>query len=94
LPTLAADVRGAHTHVSMISVWDANDYMHAMVERGVEPMTALRPTDMIPIKGWPRRTLSTRARGAILYRFGLASLMAFMRRWHVRRRLGGTRRCG
>ena len=50
LQTFARDVGGALTFYRMISVWRTNDYFHAVIERGVEPVRELQASDRYPLK--------------------------------------------
>ncbi|MCC5634381.1 class I SAM-dependent methyltransferase [Nostoc sp. CHAB 5844] len=44
------DVSGVLTYFNMISVWNSNDYIHAIVERGANKIGTLTESDYLPIK--------------------------------------------
>lgn len=50
LQALARDVGGALTFYRMISVWRTNDYFHAVIERGAEPVRELQAPDRYLLK--------------------------------------------
>ncbi len=84
---LAHAVHGTLTYFNLISVWERNDYIHAAIQRGADESGPIDPVDRVPIKGWPRRTLSIRGREFLLYHLRFFRLLEFTRRWRVRRRL-------
>ncbi|MBN1268847.1 MAG: class I SAM-dependent methyltransferase [Kiritimatiellae bacterium] len=55
LQTFAGAVGGSLTFYRTISVWRTNDYFHALIERGVEPVHRVTDMDKYALKGWPRR---------------------------------------
>lgn len=88
--TLAArDVGGVLTYFNMISVWETNDYIHAVVEREAEQVRPIVESDRVPIKGWARRNLWEKGRDFLGYRFGLYGLLENGRRRRILRKLGG-----
>ena len=87
LVRLADDVGGLLTYFNMISVWETDDYIHAAIERGAQHVRAIREPDMIPLKGWPRRTVWTRGREFLAHRLYLSKLQQTLRRWRIQNRL-------
>jgi len=87
LVRLAEDVRGTLTYFNMISVWDTNDYIHAVVEREADHVRVLSETDQMPIKGWPHRSLWARGRDFLYTKTGVGGLQERWRRAHIHRRL-------
>lgn len=79
---MSREVRGVLTFFSTISVWETNDYVHAMIERGAERVLPISDFDKVAIKGWPERSLWTRGVGFLARRLGLLNLYrAARRRW-------------
>lgn len=91
LMKLAADVGGELTYFSMVSVWQMNDYVHAMIERGVAPGVPLAPESMVPAKGWPRAARTEVVRSALRRALGIEKWARWARRRTVERRLGRGR---
>jgi len=48
LLALAHDVQGTLTYLNLISVWDASDYLHAVIERLPSKLEALDPASLAP----------------------------------------------
>ena len=90
LNLVAHDVSGVLTYFNMVSVWETSDYIHAVVERGVEPIRLVEEADKLPIKGWSPRTIWTRGKDFLGYRFGLYRFRQDLRRRQINRRLGRT----
>jgi SAM-dependent methyltransferase len=86
LVCLARDVGGELTYFNSISVWRTNDYLHAVIERGAESERPLALTDRLPLKGWPKSRLLSRAWGSFERKSGLLGLKrAWLRRSYARR---------
>lgn len=84
---LASDVKGTITYFNSISVWEVNDYLHAVIELDAHHVRPIEVTDCSPIKGWQRRTVWRRAYDVLLYRLRGIRLREYWRRRWVRRRL-------
>lgn len=52
LVLLSNDVKGVLSYFGIISVWNTNDYIHVIVERGVEQIGEITSDDKLPIKSW------------------------------------------
>lgn len=50
LQTLAKEVNGIITYFCMISIWNTNDYIHCMIERGAEKTCPIGIKDFLPLK--------------------------------------------
>jgi SAM-dependent methyltransferase len=87
LNLVAASVGGVLTYFNMVSIWETNDYIHAVVERGAEPVRPLDESDKLPIKGWAQRTIWTRGRDFLGYRLGLYRLHQEWLRRQVNRKI-------
>ncbi|MGH7162658.1 MAG: class I SAM-dependent methyltransferase [Planctomycetota bacterium] len=74
---LADEVGATLTYLAFVSVWESNDYIHAMAERGAE---RVGPRDGSRLKRGRRRPLR-----ALLRRSGL---LPYLRARRLRRRLG------
>jgi 2-polyprenyl-3-methyl-5-hydroxy-6-metoxy-1,4-benzoquinol methylase len=92
LVAFAHNVGGTLTYFRLISIWLANDYLHAMIERDAEQMREIAPADDLPVKGLPRKSLGTRGRDFLLHRLRLKHLPPFWRQWQARKRLSGNLR--
>ena len=88
LERVAQDVGGVLSYFNMISVWETNDYAHAVVERGAERVRPITATDKVPLKGWPRHRLWRRGVEFLSYRLRIVKLLQGWRRRQVERRLG------
>jgi SAM-dependent methyltransferase len=84
---LANDVGGSLTYFNMISVWETDDYIHAVIERGAQQVQAIREPDMIPLKGWPKRTVWTKGKGLLADRLYLSKLQQALRRRRIQSKL-------
>ncbi len=87
LVKLAGDVGGSLTYFNLISVWQTNDYVHAVVERGADHVRSIGPADRTPIKGWPRRGFWCRGREFAYRRTRLIQLHRAWLRKRLRTRL-------
>ena len=87
LRLIARSVGGVLTYFNMISVWDTNDYIHAVVERGAEPIRSLAENDKLPIKGWEPRTIWKRGLDFLGYRLRFYRLQEHWLRQRVRRKI-------
>jgi len=88
LMTLASDVQGALTYFASVSIWQSNDYIHAIIERQAEQCRPLRRLDHLPIKSYYRRN------GAVQWlrrRIGLPKLGKWWRARQASRRLKGLK---
>lgn len=88
LETMAKAVGGVVTYFSMISVWETNDYAHAVIERGADRISEIGATDRIPIKGWSARSSWSRAGDFLGNRLRLFDLYRAVRRKRLERMLG------
>jgi SAM-dependent methyltransferase len=84
---LAGDVKGAVTYFNSISVWEVNDYLHAVIELDAHHVRPIEDTDCSLIKGWQRRTVWRRGCDVVLYRLRGIRFREYWRRRWVRRRL-------
>lgn len=84
---VAADVGGALTYFRMVSAWETNDYIHAMVERGVEQVKPIGDSDMLPIKGRRRPSLFNRGWNSLGSRLRLFELLQSLRRRRIEKKL-------
>ena len=89
LNKVATDVDGTLTYFSTISVWETNDYIHAVVERGAEYVKPIGESDLLPIKGWPRQSFLARGWNMIGNRFLLFQVLQSWRRKRLRKQLTG-----
>ena len=90
LVKLASDTGGLLSYFKMISVWEKNDYIHAMAERGTERIGPILVNDILPIKGLPRRSFFNRARNRLGNDLLIYKLLEFLRRRRVRKALQGS----
>jgi 2-polyprenyl-3-methyl-5-hydroxy-6-metoxy-1,4-benzoquinol methylase len=84
---LATDVHAVVTYFNVISVWERNDYIHAVIQRGGNQTGPIGLVDSVPLRGWPYRGIYVRGREFALYRLRLLKLQELGRLWKVRRRL-------
>jgi SAM-dependent methyltransferase len=84
---LSEDVNGSLTYFNMVSIWETNDYIHAVIERGADFVRPIGKADMVPLKGWPRRSVWWRGFDFAANRFHLRALAESVRRWKIKRRL-------
>jgi SAM-dependent methyltransferase len=87
LSQVAQSVGAVLSYFNMVSIWETNDYIHAVVERGAEPIRPLDESDKIPIKGWAPRTLWVRGRDFLGNRLGLYRVHQQWRRRQVSRKI-------
>jgi len=87
LHLVARSVGGVLTYFNMISIWDTNDYIHAVIERGAESIRSLAENDKLPIKGWGRRTIWKRGLDFLGYRLRFYRLQERWLRQRVHRKL-------
>jgi trans-aconitate methyltransferase len=90
LVTLARDVHGTLTYFNSISVWGANDYVHAVIERLADHELPLTDRDRLPIKGWSPHHRAHRAWRFLSWRMGLDTLLRRWRRRKLERRLASS----
>jgi SAM-dependent methyltransferase len=90
LNQVARDVGGLLTYFNMISVWETNDYIHAVVERGAAQVKPIGEKDTIPIKGWLPKSVWSKGREFLGYRCGLYNLRQNWRRRRILRKLART----
>jgi trans-aconitate methyltransferase len=83
LMQLAEEIGGSLTYFASISVWQSNDYVHAIVERRADRSLALTEVDRLPVKAGPPLTPSAKLSMALRRKIGLASLA----RWRKRKRV-------
>lgn len=85
LSDLANAVDADLTHFNLVSIWDSNDYVHAVVERGSGTLGPLDSHSRIPLKGWPSgRAPELLSRSAAFTR---RLVRRALRKVHVKRRL-------
>ncbi len=83
LINVAKSVKGVLTYFSMISVWDTNDYVHVIIERGAEKIGQLGKAEKLPIKGWPRQNAWSRGWAFLSYDLQVVRLQQWWRRNRV-----------
>jgi len=84
---IGKDVDGVLTYFRMISVWNTNDYIHAIVERGADTISEIGQDDKLPIKGWPHQKTLTLVRVLFLDKLGLKRVPRWWRKQYVNRGL-------
>jgi len=89
LNVVAKEIGGALAYFSLLSVWETNDYIHAVIERGTEPVRPINEEDELPIKGRIPRNLRHRLKDALGHRFGLFRLHEEWNRRRISRRIPG-----
>lgn len=87
LAKLAVDLGGALTYFCAVSVWRANDYVHAIIEVDADRYALMSKDEWLPVKGCPRRSLGTRAWGRLARNLGLGRLRKLWRVTRVQRTL-------
>jgi len=87
LNSMAAEVGGALTYFNMISVWETNDYIHAVIERQALPVRAISELDMVLIKGWRHRTFFYRGLSFMVNRLHLSQVLRARRRRRLKNQL-------
>jgi SAM-dependent methyltransferase len=87
LVEFATDIQGVVTYFNVISVWERNDYIHAVIQRCGDQTGPIGRVDSVPLRGWPHRGLYIRGREFVLYRLRLFKLGELLRHRKVRRRL-------
>jgi SAM-dependent methyltransferase len=92
LNRVAQDVGGVLTYFNMVSIWETNDYIHAVVERTAETVRPIGESDKVPIKGWMQRSLWQRGRDSLSVRLGIHKLHQDWRRRRIHKRLTRTTR--
>lgn len=90
LRTMANAVGGLLTHFNMISVWETNDYAHAVIEREADRVREISDFDRILVKGWPPRSLWTRGIDFLGNRLHLFDLFRAVRRKRLEQKLART----
>ena len=89
LNVVAKEIGGALAYFSLLSVWETNDYIHAVIERETEPVRPIKEEDELPIKGRVPRNLWHRLKDALGVRFGLFRLHEEWNRRRISRRIPG-----
>jgi len=87
LRELARSVKGTLTYFNMISVWQTNDYVHAVVERGADRPGEITQFNMVPIKGCSKRNLWIRGRDFLRYRLRIGVIEEAWKRRRLMKRL-------
>ncbi len=87
LSNAAADVGAVLTYFNMISVWETDDYIHAVVERDADQVKPIRAADMLPIKGWPRQSLVVRGWNSMGHRLHVFRFLQSRKRRRIQKRL-------
>ncbi len=87
LSKAAADVGAVLTYFNMVSVWETNDYIHAVVERDAAQVKPIRAADMLSIKGWPRQSLVVRGWKSMGHRLHLFRFLQSWKRRRIQKRL-------
>jgi 2-polyprenyl-3-methyl-5-hydroxy-6-metoxy-1,4-benzoquinol methylase len=87
---LATDVQAVITYFNVISVWERNDYIHAVIQRGGDQTGPIGLVDSVPLRGRAYRGICVRGREFVLYRLRLFKLQELGRLWKVRRRIRRT----
>jgi SAM-dependent methyltransferase len=57
LLAIARDVHGELAYLNLVSIWRANDYVHAVIARGVDRLGPLASSTPLQIRGWLPFTL-------------------------------------
>lgn len=87
LNQVARDVNGVLTYFNMISVWETNDYIHAVVERGAEAVGPIDERDRLPIKGWTQRSFWKKASESLKHRSSFNKLQQNRHRKRIQKQL-------
>jgi len=56
LNLVAREVGGVLTYFNMISAWETNDHIHAVVDRTTDTVRRIGKNDQLPNKGWTERS--------------------------------------
>lgn len=94
LVRLARDVHGTLTYFNVISVWGANDYVHAVIERLADRELPLTDRGRLPLKGWCRRERAERVWRFLSRRIGIDRLGQWWKRRRLERRLASRGAAG
>jgi len=87
LVELATEIHGVITYFNVISVWERNDYIHAIIQRGGDQTGPIGFVESVPLRGWPHRGIYVRALEFVLYRLRVFKLQELFRVLKARRRL-------
>jgi threonine dehydrogenase-like Zn-dependent dehydrogenase len=87
LVVMATAVGGVLSYFNMISVWETNDYIQAVIERGVGSVTNITDSDKTPLKGWPRRKVWAKGFDFLGNRLRLFELYQAIQRKRINNRL-------
>lgn len=82
LVCMAGEVVAELTYFVYVSVWNSNDYIHAILERNTA-MRPIGPEDCVPVKGWRKPSLMQN----ILRMPGLRTISTKCRCWKIKRAL-------
>ena len=85
LAELGTDIHGTITYFNIISVWQRNDYVHAVIQRGGDQTGPIGLVESVPLRGWPHRGLLVRGLEFFLYRLRIFKLQVLFRRLRARR---------
>lgn len=90
IEAIANHVGGFLSLYRTVSIWNANDYFHAIVERrtGIYPLDS---TNHIPIKGYTATSFVNRTCSAFCVHSGLRGLLRLLRAWRIKRKLRDTK---
>ena len=87
LVRMASETGGVLTYFNMVSVWENNDYIHAVIERGANTVGPIENINQTPLKGWPRRGLWVRGRDFLGNRFHIFKILQTLKRRRLQARL-------
>jgi SAM-dependent methyltransferase len=82
---LAEETDGLLTYYSVISVFRSGDYVHVVIERGMEKTEPLDDTQKIAIKGWESDSLLARVWKRGRSAFGIDRIRRYLRRLRLKR---------
>lgn len=82
---LAACIEARLSFYRLISIWNPDDFFHAVIERGSESEAALSAVDKLPLKGWRPKTRLERFWHRLESKLGLKRL----RQWRRLQRVAG-----
>jgi len=85
LELLSGETAGRLTYFAIISVWQSNDYVHAIVERGADRSGPLRTIDLTSVKGGAQPGRSSRLIRYAKKKLGLASFAKWRKQKRVAR---------
>lgn len=82
---MADRVKAHLSFFRLVSVWNPDDFFHAVIERGSDSEATLSGADKLPIKGWRTKTRLERLRHRLESKLGLKRLHQWRRLRRVAR---------